>query len=1188
MKPQLLIPIFTLLLLSFSGMAQTHVNYDLDTKWNFGINTGASWQERTTPFYNKAGYTFGMTLGRSIYEREGRALALGLRGRFQVGSTKGFNTTLSHDSTLFANHNGGVGYKNFRFGYGEGTLELVLSAQRLRERTGILFYAFGGVGVTGYTIRSDYKRGTKEYDYTTIDSTASPKAIVNNLNMRYQDGNWETSIPSSGTPKTVFMPSLGVGLGYQITPRFSMGLEHKITFALDNDINYTPNSERDRYHYTALTFRWNIFKRETVYPSVSNYTPEERPIQNGTTPTSNNGNVNDYSTPSSQSGTTPATVHKPKVTIVHPLMNNKVVYLPNYKLKANVLYVDSENDIKVTHNGVPVPSFTYNPTTNTVTANVLLAVGVNTFIVEGTNTAGSDNDIKTIKYECNNKPSIVVIQPQSIQTMQEYVQLIAEIQNINSAHQISVRHNGVLLPSNQLTYQALSKRIETTLHLAQGVNTIVIHAENNCGVTEKVFSIEYKGGQMPSLPPVVHFVNPPSSPYIVSGQNVFNINATVNNIVSAGQIQYKVNGVVSTSFSFNPSTHILTSSIPLVLGNNTVEIKATNSVGSDTKVSVIVKKVQEQGYPPVVTISVPNTSPFTTTQPLQVINAKVLNVNTKNQIQVSVNGTSTNAFVFDALTKRVSMTISLNSGMNIVSITGTNTAGTDTKTTRIVYNKVIVSNPPPKVKFIVPNTNPFITESNYQSVTARVENVTSPNNIKVFVNGGAIPNFSFNTQSHILVFNTPLTIGNNTIEIRGSNSFGSDAETTIIKRVLPCVPPTVTYSIPSSSPHKHVGRNGNMAFTFLVSGVVQKDQVSLTNNGYAIPFHLDKANHSVWGTVPLQKGTNKMIVKVSNQCGHSELVLDVLYEGNTGKLVPPEIIIESPADFPYETSSSNVMVTGKVFNVSHKNRITVTMDGQNIPFTYSTSTKLLTIPTVLSLGSHQVRIRAVNNYGQDTEVFDLVRKGSAGKPKVLFTNIGANNSSRNPYLATQRTFLLKGRVLDFQGALVKVYVNGVKTSNYSYNSSTGDFSVPVKFPLQGAGTHRSITVEVRAENNVGTGINKAYLTYRILSINTNNNNNNGSGSSTHERERTIRTNKPTPARTSTPRPKPQHTSKPHYSSPKPKPSPKPTPSHKGTQPREVKREVKKEVKETKKEEEEKVKTIKTTSKPAGSWTPKRP
>ncbi len=1186
MKRHLLLSIFTLFFLNFASTAQTHVNYDLDTKWNFGINTGASWQERTTPYYNKAGYTIGMTLGRSIYEREGRALALGLRGRLQVGSTKGFNTTLSHDSTLFANHNGGVGYKNFRFGYGEGTLELVLSAQRLRERTGILLYAFGGVGVTGYTIRSDYKKGTNEYDYTKVDSTATPKAIVHELNNKYQDYDWETTIQGAGTPKTVFMPSLGMGLGYQITPRFSMGLEHKITFALANDINATPNSTNDRYHYTALTFRWNIFKRETVTPTINSYAPEERPIPNGTTPSSSGGNVGNYSTSSSQSGTSPTVVHKPKVNIVHPLIGNKVVYLPNYKLKANVLYVNSENDIEVTHNGVQVSTFTYNPMTKMVSANLLLAPGTNTFMVKGTNASGSDNDIKTIRYECNTKPVVTVIQPQSTQTMQEYVQLTVEIQNINSVHQLSVRHNGVLLSSSQLTYQTLSKRLETTVHLTQGINTIIIHAENDCGTKEKVFSIEYKGGQMPSLPPVVHFVNPPSSPYTVTGQNTFNISATVSNVVNAGQIQYKVNGVASTSFSFDPTTHILTSSIPLVIGNNTVEIKATNSAGSDTKVSVILKKVQEQGVPPIVTISVPNANPFTATQPIQIVNAKVLNVNTKGQIQVLINGVSTNAFVFDALTKKVSLNVPLNAGMNVVSITGTNTAGTETKTTRIVYNKVIVSNPPPEVKFTVPNTNPFITENINQTITATVSNISSPNQISVFVNGVTFSGFSFNAQSHILVFNIPLVVGDNTVEVRASNSFGSDAKLTVIKRVPPCTPPTVSYSIPSSSPHKHAGRNGNMAFTFDVGGVTQKSQVSVTNNGYTVPFNLDRENHTIWGTVPLQKGTNKMIVKANNKCGHADLVLDVLYEGNIGKLVPPEIIIDSPADFPYETSASNVMVTGKVYNVSHQNRITVTMDGQNIPFTYSTATKLLTIPTVLSLGSHQVRIRAINNYGIDTEVFDLVRKGSSAKPEVMFTNIGTNNSSRNPYRATQRSFGLRGKVLYFQGATVKVYVNGVKTSNYTYNSSTGEFSVPVEFPLQDAGTQRRITVEVHAENNIGTGINKAYLVYLIQSINANNNNNNGSNNSTHERERTRQKNEPTPTRTSTPGHQTQHTTKPHYSSAKPKPTKKEIKPKETT--REVKEEVKKEVKEIKKEVKQTKQTINTTTKPAGKWTTKKP
>ena len=39
------------------------------------------------------------------------------------------------------------------------------------------------------------------------------------------------------TNQLKFMPSLGIGIGYQLSPPFSVGLEHKVTYALTSEIN---------------------------------------------------------------------------------------------------------------------------------------------------------------------------------------------------------------------------------------------------------------------------------------------------------------------------------------------------------------------------------------------------------------------------------------------------------------------------------------------------------------------------------------------------------------------------------------------------------------------------------------------------------------------------------------------------------------------------------------------------------------------------------------------------------------------------------------------------------------------------------------------------------------------------------------------------------------------------------------
>ena len=80
-----------LLTASFSALfgQRNRVDYDRDTKWNFGLNAGGTWQEKELDFVNYPGFSGGLTLGRSIYEKEGRLLSFDLRGRLLAGQTSG-------------------------------------------------------------------------------------------------------------------------------------------------------------------------------------------------------------------------------------------------------------------------------------------------------------------------------------------------------------------------------------------------------------------------------------------------------------------------------------------------------------------------------------------------------------------------------------------------------------------------------------------------------------------------------------------------------------------------------------------------------------------------------------------------------------------------------------------------------------------------------------------------------------------------------------------------------------------------------------------------------------------------------------------------------------------------------------------------------------------------------------------
>ena len=106
---------------------------------------------------------------------------------------------------------------------------------------------------------------------------------------RLSDKHFETEIE---TNKLKFMPSLGFGIGYQFNERWSMGVEHKITYALANNINDIDNTQiNDRYHYTALKLNFDISSYKKPSANNNQYIPEN------STPVNNNSPFNQGNPP---------------------------------------------------------------------------------------------------------------------------------------------------------------------------------------------------------------------------------------------------------------------------------------------------------------------------------------------------------------------------------------------------------------------------------------------------------------------------------------------------------------------------------------------------------------------------------------------------------------------------------------------------------------------------------------------------------------------------------------------------------------------------------------------------------------------------------------------------------------------------------------------------------------------------
>ena len=278
MKKIYLVLLATFMLTFVKGQNLNHLNYDLSSKWFFGINGGATWS--TTDVDDKLDLGWGLTLGRSFNYNYGKVLSFDLRGRY----LRGFWYGQDLDTTSLDSYQGGalsgyyadtLGYtvNNFQADLHRLSFELVIHLNWLREKTKFDPYIFGGAGITWNQTYGDLYDQTflnEEYAYQP-DGSIGFGSLSSGMDGIY-DSALDGSKQGEDNYTVSFMPSLGFGLGYQLSNNVSIGLEHKTTFTLKDDfdgynkfndgtslgIEQADKRANDLYHYTSAYLRLRL------------------------------------------------------------------------------------------------------------------------------------------------------------------------------------------------------------------------------------------------------------------------------------------------------------------------------------------------------------------------------------------------------------------------------------------------------------------------------------------------------------------------------------------------------------------------------------------------------------------------------------------------------------------------------------------------------------------------------------------------------------------------------------------------------------------------------------------------------------------------------------------------------------------------------------------------------------------
>lgn len=1048
------------------------VNYERDGGWNLGFNIGGTWQPKEgfagTNEFSKpyAGLGGGFTLGKSLYEKEGAFLAFDLRGRYLGSSNYGWVGVPVSDSTITGDTTSMV-FRNYKMKLNELSLEGVITLHRLRERTGIILYGFGGIGVTNYRVESDLYDGDGNfnlYDSSYVQSSANATAT----DLRFDsDNDFETTLQDN---KWSLVPSLGFGLGYQITESFSIGLEHKIAYDILGDefdggeLNGLKDGSMDKYHYTALNLRWNLLGRGNVYEPKPNHTNNNWTTKPPTNTTVNNNQITQES--------------KPLVNIYNPTNNNQVVHSSAYTIKAKVYNVSSSNGITFKQNGLITSGFTYNPTNDEFSAQVYLQQGTNSFEITGKNSAGSDQDSRIIIYEMPEQfttapaPIVSFSNPNSssVSVSQSQYNIVASVFNVSGKSNISFVVNGV--STSNFNYNVNNKTLTAAINLNEGNNSVTVKGVNSVGSDLKTVNIKYTKPAVQKAP-IVSIAKPTTNPFQTNSP-VELIRGSVMNVAVKSGVKVLVNGNNLTNFSFDPSSSKISFSANLIVGANVIQITGTNSVGTDSKTTTIIYRVSEAMPLPVVDFTVPNVSPYSTTASNMTLTASVLNVTSKNYITVNFNGQNLTNFSYNSTTKEVAFNVNLVTGNNVFKITGTNSTGSD-QDDQVVVREIVQNQSPPVVYITNPNANPYNTNVSTQLINASVVNVDNISGVSAKFNGSTISNFTFDPVTDKFVYQANLVAGANVLEITGTNAVGtaSKSQTVIytIPDVAPCDVPTIALSQPKILTKATLGGtisiNTSNSKGSIVANISNANSVDFKIDGQSSPgYNYNAATGQFESFLHLKEGANSYQIIATNDCGTESSNITYIYSPEEIPCDPPAVHFITPGANPYSYTGPRMLsISASVLGVTSNSQVVCKLNNAPIKKLYDPSSGTVSANVTLKDGSNKLIVTATNDCG--TISSDLVINYTApiAPPTV---NIFTPNPL--PHNTTDGNVSVKANITNVDVASgIQIFLDGQPLSNFNFNNNSKQVSFNLSLAI---GSHQVI---VKATNTAGSAQDNAEI-----------------------------------------------------------------------------------------------------------------
>lgn len=1030
--------------------------------WRLGLNAGAAWQ--TADMRSCWGMAGGLTLEKGLGENATNFFSFAIRGRYLAANTYGMDYVrnynvkdndayngkydLNVDYTDTAKYKLGYVYDNYKMTLGEGSLELQLTFNRLRERTHVLLNLWGGVGVTSYRTKTDLLDADgKLYDFSKVDSTGNKSKAITNYNALIDKKYESYAFGSKNGDMITFSPSAGIGLGYQFSPGFSMLLEYKVTLPQGTsadllDGKFSNNSDaiggnNDYYHYAGLNLlftlrgkkKTQVVHDETVYTNTI-VTTNTTAVTNSVTTTATVAPTNTLT------NVVVPSEPKPIISFINPPVNGFISPNQQYKISAQVLNISNTSQLKFKFNNASVSNFNYNTQNHIFEYYSNLNVGTNYVQLTAANSAGTDNEATTVIYQqpkpTGNPPTVTITNPSACPTNVQYNQynLTAYVGYVTANTTLHVLVNNKAVTN--YVFNSSSGQLNLPLNLVNGANYIAITATSELGQDTKQCVITYTQPTQQTLPPpIITYINP-ANPGSVANNPTYTLKAQILNISDQTGASVYVNGM-SVPFSYNTSSKQLSAQITLLNGSNPITIYANNSAGDDTKTTDIIYQQQvASGVPPQINLVNPSNSPAISSLNAYMFKLNVLNVTSKNDIQALFNGSMISGFTFNTITKEFVYSGILNQGVNTLFVKASNAYGIDTKTIQVNYQPKVVAKKPPLVIITNPVITPTVVTISGYAFKSTVSNMPNTNGLTVKFNGNIVTNYTY--DGYNLNYNGILINGSNIFEVTAVNTDGSDSKnvSVVYRPKTASMPPPVVSLVNPSSQYNAANNALNM-FAFKVINVSSKNDIQVKLNGAVISnFTYDLTTKNVNFSATMNPGSNTITVIGTNVSGSDFKEVYMEYKEAQSIKLPPVITLVNPLNSPSGSTIQAYTFKATVANIPNTSGLAVKYNGAVVT-NYNYDGFNFSFLATLVQGNNILEIAANNNDGSDTKVATVNYKPKVVNVPAPIVNLVnpalPDNATDNPAYNYTLSVLNVNSKND-----ITVTFNGTVQTNFVYNT----------------------------------------------------------------------------------------------------------------------------------------------------------